>query len=88
MQSIGALVTKLKTRRAAIERETFRDPSAPAQPLPHPAEELRADALSLRDHLAGAGFPTPALDALIADPASLRFHSINELIDELDVIVG
>lgn len=85
--TIRALQAKLKIRRSAIERQTFVE-NAPASALPHSPEELRADALSLRDSLTTAGFATPALDALIADPASLRFHSINEIIDELDVIAG
>lgn len=85
--TIRALQAKLKIRRSAIERQTFVE-NASASVLPHPPEELRVDALPLRDHLTAAGFTTPALDALIADPASLRFHSINEIIDELDVIAG
>jgi hypothetical protein len=88
VQAIGALQGKLRARRAAIERETFREPSTPAEPLPHPPEELRAEALPLREQFAAAGFATPSLDILIAEPASLRFHTINEIIDELDVIAG
>jgi hypothetical protein len=88
VEAMAAMKAKLKVRRAAIERETFRDPSVPAQPLPHPPEELQTDAKALREPLGGAGYFTPALDALIADPSSLRFHSINEIIDELDVIAG
>ena len=84
---IRALQTKLRARRAAIERQTFREGGDDA-PLPHPPEELREEALPLRDALAAAGFATPALDALIDDPAALRFHSINEIVDELDVIAG
>ncbi len=86
VQAIAALQIKLKERRAAIERETYRDPSAPAQPLPHPPEMLRAEAEPLRAQLAGAGFATPALDALLSDPSSLRFHTLGEIVDELDVI--
>jgi hypothetical protein len=88
LQAIGAFQARLRARRAAIERETFRDPADPAQPLPHPPEALREEGLPLREHLASAGFSTPALDSLIADSASLRFHTINEIIDELDVVVG
>ena len=86
VSAIRALQAKLKIRRTAIERQTFVENAAAA--LPHPPEELRADALPLRDSLALAGFTTPALDTLISDPTSLRFHSINEIIDELDVIAG
>ena len=82
---IRALQAKLRARAAAIERQTYRET---AEPLPHPPEELRAEALPLRDALAFAGFATPALDALIDDPSSLRFHSIGEIVDELDVITG
>ena len=35
-----------------------------------------------------AGYTTPALDVLVDQPAEFRFHSINELLDELEVIVG
>jgi len=88
VSAIRALQAKLKIRRGAIERQTFVENPADAPVLPHTPEELRADALPLRASLTGAGFATPALDTLIDDPASLRFHSINEIIDELDVIAG
>jgi hypothetical protein len=82
---LRALQAKLRARAAAIERQTYRETP---EPLPHPPEELRAEALPLRDALAFAGFATPALDALIDDSSSLRFHSIGEIVDELDVIMG
>jgi len=53
-----------------------------------PLEALRDEALPLRDQLVAAGFATPALDGLIDDPASLRFHSLTEIVDELEVIGG
>lgn len=87
---VGAICdfqSKLKTRKEAIERQTYME-NAPAEALPHPPETLRVDALPLRDRLASAGFATPALDSLIEEPTSLRFHSINEIIDELDVIIA
>ncbi len=86
IEAIGALQAKLRARRAAIERQTYRE--GDAAPLPHPPEALREDAIPLREQLAAAGFATPALDGLIDDPSSLRFHSINEIVDELDVIIG
>jgi hypothetical protein len=86
VESIRALQTKLRARRSAIERQTYRE--GDAEPLPHPPEALRDEALPLRDQLAAAGFATLALDALIDDPASLRFHSITAIVDELEVIGG
>jgi hypothetical protein len=86
--AIRSLQGKLKIRRTAIERQTFVEDAQQAPVLPHAPEELRADAVPLRDELLHAGFATPALDTLIANPASLRFHSINDIIDELDVIAA
>jgi len=88
MSAIRVFQTKLKARRAAIERQTYRPEDSPEEPLPHPPQELQREAMPLREKLSGAGFSTPALDTLIADPASLRFHSITEILNELDVIVG
>lgn len=84
--SIRALQVKLKTRRTAIERQTMVE--GEGVPLPHPPQELCTEAIPIRTQLRSAGFSTPALDAFIEDPASLRFHSINDIVDELDVIVG
>jgi hypothetical protein len=86
VSSIRALQSKLRVRAAAIERQTYRPEGAAEEPLPHPPEQLRTEAMPLRQQLAAAGFATPALDGLIADPSSLRFHSVNEIIIELDVI--
>jgi hypothetical protein len=86
--AIRALQTKLKARRAAIERQTYRPEGAPAEELPHPPADLQKEAVPLRQQLAAAGFSTPALDGLVADPESLLFHSITEILNELDVIVG
>jgi hypothetical protein len=86
--AIRALQAKLKARKAAIEKSTYRAEGSPAVELPHPPQDLQREAAPLQQQLAAAGFATPALDALIADPASLRFHSINEILNELDVIVG
>ena len=88
MTSIAALQTKLKARRSAIERNLYRAEGSPEQTPPHPADELREDAIPLRDALAAAGFATPALDALIEEPASLVFQSLRDISDELEVITG
>ncbi|HEX8152838.1 MAG TPA: hypothetical protein VF698_06930 [Thermoanaerobaculia bacterium] len=84
---IGAFRTKLKARRSAIERQTYREGGG-EEPLPHPPEELRDEAVPIRRELTAAGFETPALDALLEDPQSLRFHSLTAILDELEVIAG
>lgn len=84
--AIRALQQKLKTRRAAIERQTYVE--NPNEPLPHQPESLCGEAIVIRDRLAEAGFTTPALDQLIDDPANLRFHGINDIINELDVVTA
>jgi len=84
--AIRAFQSKLRERLKAIERQTYVE--GEAEPLPHPPEALREEAVPIARELAAAGFGTPALDTLMADPASLRFHSIREIIEELDVIAG
>ncbi|HXH37245.1 MAG TPA: hypothetical protein VNN08_01320 [Thermoanaerobaculia bacterium] len=83
---IRGFQSKLRERMKAIERQTYVEGGS--VPLPHPPETLREEAVPLASQLAAAGFHTQALDTLIADPESLRFHSIRELLDELDVIAG
>ena len=83
---IRTFQSKLRERMKAIERQTFVEGGS--VPLPHPPEALRDEAIPIARQLTAAGFVTPALDALIAEPESLRFHSIRELMDELDVIAG
>jgi hypothetical protein len=87
VEGLRALQEKLRVRRRAIQQHTFREAGA-EEALPHPPEELHADAATIRPLLTRAGFATPALDELIADPTSLRLHSIDEILNELDVIVG
>lgn len=86
LQEMHEFQSKLKVRRNAIDRQTYVENQN--APLPHPPEELRNEAIPLQRRLASAGFSTPAIDSLIADPASLRLHSIDEIIDELDVIAA
>jgi hypothetical protein len=83
---IRELQRRLKERAAAIERAQYRAEGTEAAPLPHPPEELRAAAIPLARQLAALGFDTPALDVVVADPESLRFHSIHEVINELDAV--
>jgi hypothetical protein len=86
--AIEELQTRLRERAKAQERSQYRVEGTDPPPLPHPPAELRELAIPLAQQLAAAGFATPALDALIAEPEEFRYHSINELVDELDVIAG
>lgn len=88
LTAIADLQARLRTRAKALERGQYRAEGTAAAPLPHPPAELRELAIPLARQLAAEGFDTPALDLLIADPDELRYHSINEILDELDVIAG
>ncbi|MEA2325908.1 MAG: hypothetical protein QOE68_867 [Thermoanaerobaculia bacterium] len=83
---IGVFQSKLRERMKAIEHQTFVEGSS--EPLPHPPEALRDEAIPIARQLAAAGFATPALNALIADPASTRLYSLRDIADELNVILG
>lgn len=84
--SIRELQRKLRERASAIEKSQYRAEGASAEPLPHPPEVLREAAIPLARQLAALGFDTPALDLLIADPDALRFHSIHDIVNELDAV--
>jgi hypothetical protein len=86
--AIRELQVKLKARAKAMERGQFRLEGAPEEPLPHPPAELRDAAIPIARQLLAAGFETPVLDALVADPENLRYHMLNEIVDELDVVAG
>ena len=83
---IRAFQSKLRERMKAIERQTFVEGGA--EPLPHPPETLRDEAIPIARQLAAAGFATPSLNILISDAASTRLHSLRDIADELDVILG
>jgi len=83
---IRAFQPKLRERMKAIERQTFVEGSA--EELPHPPEVLRDEAIPIARQLTAAGFATPSLNTLISDPASTRLHSLRDITDELDVILG
>ncbi len=86
--AIRELQAKLKERARAMERAQFRVEGREPEPLPHPPEALREAAIPLARQLAAEGFATPSLDLLIAEPEELRYHTINEIVDELDVVLG
>jgi hypothetical protein len=86
--AIRDLVSRLRVRAKALERNQYRVEGSEAAPLPHPPAELRELAIPLARQLAAEGFTTPELDQLIAHPDSLRYHSVNEIADELEVIAG
>ncbi|MDP9190749.1 MAG: hypothetical protein M3P06_03500 [Acidobacteriota bacterium] len=86
--AIRDFMSRLRERAKALERSQYRAEGTDAAPLPHPPAELRELAIPLARQLAAEGFMTPALDQLIAEPDSLRYHSVNEIIDELEVIAG
>jgi hypothetical protein len=71
-----------------MERGQYRIEGAPEVLLPHPPEELRDEAVPIARQLVAAGFETPSLDTLIAEHDSLRYHTLNEIVDELDVVLG
>ena len=85
VEAARAFQQKLRIRRAAIERRTFKETQSE---LPHPPEELYTEAASIKPLLSRAGFATPSLDAFCKSRGSLRFHEIVEMIDEIDTIIG
>ena len=88
VDAIRTLQSKLRTRAKALERGQYRAEGTPEEPLPHPPAELREDAIPIVRQLAAAGFETPSLDMLLGDPDTVRYHTLNEIVDELDVVAG
>ena len=86
--AVRELQARLKARAKAMERAQYRLEDAPEEPLPHPPAELREAAIPIARQLAAAGFETPVLDSLIGEQGELRYHTLNEVVDELDVVVG
>ena len=87
-KSIRELQARLKERAKAMERGQYRLEGSEAEELPHPPDVLRAAAIPIARQLVAAGFATPSLDSLIAEKGELRYHTLNEIVDELDVILG
>lgn len=88
IDAMRALQTKLRERAKAMERAQYRVEGQDAAPLPYSPEELRMEAIPIVRQLAAEGFETPALDVLIGDPDVLRYHTLNEIVDELDIVLG
>jgi hypothetical protein len=86
VEQIRAFQSKLRERMKAIERQTFVQGGG--EELPHPPEALREEAIPIARQLSAAGFQTPCLNALIAEPETLRFHLLREMVDELGVITA
>lgn len=86
--AIRALQAKLRTRAKAMERAQYRAEDAAPEALPYTPQELREAAVPIARELAAAGFDTPALESLLTSRDELRYHTLNEIVDELDVIVG
>jgi hypothetical protein len=78
--------SRLRTRATAMERGQYRAEDSPEATLPHPPAELREIAIPLLRQLAAAGFDTPVLAGFVADPDEMRYHTINDIVDELDAI--
>ena len=87
-QSVSVLQKKLKERRSAVERQTYRVPGTAPEPIPHPPAELQPDAESLQKQLTRFGYDTPTLNRLVSSPADFEIRDVSELIEELDVILG
>jgi hypothetical protein len=86
--AMRTLQTKLRERAKAMERSQYRVEGEAPPPLPYSPEELRLEAIPIVRQLAAEGFNTPALDTLVGDPDVLRYHTLNEIVDELDVVLG
>lgn len=87
LERISSFSRRLRERMKAIDRQTYVE-GGTENPLPHPPAELRREAIPIAQALLADGFATPAVDAFILAPDSLRFHSIREILDELEVITG
>ena len=87
-KAIRELQSKLKERAKAMERAQYRLEGSDAEELPHPPDVLRATAIPIARQLMAAGFATPALDSLIAERGELRYHTLNEIVDEMDTVLG
>ena len=88
LDHIARLRTRLEERRIAVSRQGFTPPGTTPPPLPHPTEQLAADAKDIQRALRKAGFDTPSLDQLVDSPQSVYMSELSNIVDELDVITG
>ena len=75
-------------RNREIERRRFVPKDVDPGPLPHEIPELAAEGASLRDTVNAAGFETPWLDEIAANPPELGVLAADQAIEEIDAIVG
>jgi hypothetical protein len=78
----------LRERAVAMERGQYRVEGAAEVELPHPPARLREVAIPIARQLEAVGFVTPSLASLIENQGELRYHTLNEVVDELDVILA
>lgn len=89
VSAIRTLQAKLRERAKAMERAQYRTEDAAPEPLPYDVDQLRIEAIPLVRDLTAAGFEIPSLVSLVSDPGDdLRYHTLNEIVDELDVVTG
>ncbi|MHB0971140.1 MAG: hypothetical protein ACYC7A_03685 [Thermoanaerobaculia bacterium] len=86
--SARALQQKLRERKTAIQKLTYLPPGTVAPPLPHEPSTLVAEASSVRDAFAQAGFETPLLDDFIAAPSEARMQHLADLAEEIETVIG
>jgi hypothetical protein len=87
VDQLKILRAKLSDRRSAFERQLYKPPGSPVEPLPNAPSEMREAASLLQQQLVVAGFETPTLDRMIAEPGTFELRDVSELIDEIDVIM-
>lgn len=87
IDQLKILRTKLSDRKSAFERQLYRPPGSAVEPLPNDPVRMRDAASRLQQQLVAAGFETPTLDRMIAEPAQFELRDVTELIDEIEVIL-
>ena len=83
LNAIRAFQTKLKARRAAIERQTYRPEGSPEEPLPHPPEELQREGTPLRQQRFNLRSPSSVVRRCL-----VRAHGRFIVVDLIEPIDG